>query len=87
VGVLVTYDPEANATYVKLSDATVATTEQFGDSLTVDLDTTGEPVGVELLMAPATATSATLAPLVLAYPSLSLIEGLLRRLTLAANAR
>jgi uncharacterized protein YuzE len=85
--VLVTYDPEGNATYVKLSDATVATTEQFGDSLAVDLDNTGEPVGVELLIAPATATSATLAPLVRSYPSLSVIEDLLHRLTLAANAR
>jgi uncharacterized protein YuzE len=85
--VLVTYDPEADATYVKLADATVATTEQFGDSLAVDLDNTGEPVGVELLMAPATATSTTLAPLVRAYPSLSVIEDLLHRLTLAANPR
>jgi uncharacterized protein YuzE len=85
VRVLVTYDSEVDATYVQLSDATVATTEQFGESLAVDLDATGEPVGVELLMAPATATTTTLAPLVRAYPDLSVIENLLHRLTLAAN--
>jgi uncharacterized protein YuzE len=83
--VLVTYDPEANATYVKLSNSPVATTERFGDSLAVDLDTTGEPVGVELLMAPAAATDAVLEPLVAAHPELARTTDALRRLSSSAN--
>lgn len=83
---VVTYDSEANATYVKVSDAPIATTRQFGDSLAVDLDADGEPVGVELLMAPAQATDAVLAPLLVAYPGLSTVHDALQRLHLSATA-
>ena len=60
---LVTYDPEADATYVSLTDTPVAKTRQFGDSVSVDLDEVGSPVGVELLMTPASVTSGVLTPL------------------------
>lgn len=42
---------------MQLSDAPVATSQQFGDSLAIDLDASGAPIGVELLMASARATT------------------------------
>lgn len=83
---LVTYDPEANATYVKLSDAPVATTQQFGDSLAVDLGADGQPIGVELLMAPGRASDDVLAPLLAAFPELSTVRDAIHRLRLPATA-
>lgn len=83
---LVTYDPEADATYVLLADAPVTKTRQFGDSVSVDLDQAGSPVGVELLMTPASVTGGVLAPLVEEYPKLSSVGDVLRRLSLSATA-
>lgn len=79
-------DPEADATYVKVSDAPVTTTQQIGDSLCVDLDAEGAPVGVELLMAPARATEAILAPLLASYPELSTVRDALHCPSLPATA-
>jgi uncharacterized protein YuzE len=84
--VLVTYDPEADATYVAISDAEVTETRQFGDSVSVDLDEAGLPVGVELLMAPASATDGVLSPLLAEYPGLSNVGDVLHRLSLPATA-
>ncbi|MHB1711731.1 MAG: DUF2283 domain-containing protein [Acidimicrobiales bacterium] len=83
---LVTYDPEADATYVLLADSPVAKTRQFGDSVSVDLDQEGSPIGVELLMTPASVTSRILAPLIAEYPRLSSVVGVLHRLSLPATA-
>ncbi len=83
---LVTYDPEANATYVSLSDAPVAETVQLRDSVSVDLDESGEPVGVELLMAPAAATDDVLALAIDRYPNLSNVANALRQIGLPATA-
>ncbi len=83
---LVTYDPEADATYVSLTDTPVAKTRQFGDSVSVDLDEVGSPVGVELLMAPASVTSGVLAPLLAEYPRLSGVGEVLHRLSAPAPA-
>ena len=45
-----TYDPEADALYVRLSDQPrKGPTLEVTDSYMVDLDADGEPVGVELL--------------------------------------
>jgi uncharacterized protein YuzE len=84
--VLVTYDPEADATYVSLADTPVTKTRQFGDSVSVDLDQIGNPVGVELLMTPASVTSGVLAPLIEEYPRLSSVGDVLHRLSLPATA-
>lgn len=83
---LVTYDPDADATYVAVSDAPVTETRRFGDSISVDLDEEGTPVGVELLMAPRDATDQVLAPLTDAYPNLITVRDALRRLVLPASA-
>lgn len=42
-------DDEADAGYVRLTDAAVARTEQFSDSVIVDLDAAGSPVGIDIL--------------------------------------
>ena len=83
---LVTYDPEADATYGSLTDTPVAKTRQFGDSVSVDLDEVGSPVGVELLMTPASVTSGVLTPLLVEYPRLSGVGKVLRRLSAPATA-
>lgn len=44
-----TYDPEADALYVRFTDRPVARTIQVTDSYNVDLDADGEPVGLEIL--------------------------------------
>ena len=42
-------DTRADAGYVQLSEHSVVRTEQFGPSVLVDLDSAGEPVGLEIL--------------------------------------
>ena len=81
-----TYDLDADATYVAVSDAPVTETRGFGDSITVGLDEEGTPVGVELLMAPGEATDRVLSPLMDAYPDLIVVRDALRRLVLPASA-
>ncbi len=44
-----TYDPEADAVYVYFAEREVAATEEISDSVAVDFDTSGQPVGVEFL--------------------------------------
>ena len=43
------YDPEADAIYITLSDSAVAYTKSLDDSRLIDYDTNHKPVGVELL--------------------------------------
>ena len=45
----VDYDPEADAAYVRFSEAPVARTHEESDVCIVDLDASGKLVGVELL--------------------------------------
>jgi len=43
------YDRRADAIYIRLKDAEVATTRELEDNLIVDLDEHGRLVGIELL--------------------------------------
>ena len=52
MNVLVSYDPQARATYLKLTEASVARTVSFGDLVMVDVDAEDHPVGVEFLTLP-----------------------------------
>ena len=45
----ITYDPEANALYVRFSDGEIAETLELSESVYVDLDAEGVPVGLEVL--------------------------------------
>lgn len=45
----ITYDPEVNALYVKVSDEPIATTDQYSDVVNADFDAAGHLVGVEIL--------------------------------------
>jgi uncharacterized protein YuzE len=46
-----TYDPDVRAMYVRLSDRAVAKSVELSDTVYVDLDSDGEPVGFEILEA------------------------------------
>lgn len=46
-----TYDPEANALYIQFSTVDVAETVELSESVYVDIDSKGEPVGFEILHA------------------------------------
>lgn len=47
----ITYDPEANALYLRFFDNEIAETLEFSESVCVDVDTDGVPVGLEVLNA------------------------------------
>lgn len=67
---LVTYDPDVDASYVRVSDGAVASTDSLTDLLAVDLDAGGLPVGLEVLKAPGAVTSADEAVVTGRYPLL-----------------
>ncbi len=46
-----TYDPEVRAVYIELSDNEIAETIELSESVYVDIDASGEPVGFEILHA------------------------------------
>ncbi|MEJ7902405.1 MAG: DUF2283 domain-containing protein [Thermomicrobiales bacterium] len=46
-----TYDPAVKALYIELSDNDIAETIELSESVCVDLDADGEPVGFEILHA------------------------------------
>ncbi len=43
------YDPEANALYITLREGRVHHTEEVTESLSVDIDAEGRPLGIEIL--------------------------------------
>lgn len=45
------YDKEANAFYLRFSDAEVDDTIPLSDAVYVDLDANGDPIGIEILHA------------------------------------
>lgn len=75
---VVDYDTEAGTTYVELAgyDETSAhgVVEVIRGLLTVDVNDSGEPIGVELLAAPAEIDEATLRPLGERFPTLDLAQ-------------
>ncbi|MBA3379906.1 MAG: DUF2283 domain-containing protein [Chloroflexota bacterium] len=46
-----TYDPAVQALYIELSDNEIAETIELSESVYVDLEADGEPVGFEILHA------------------------------------
>lgn len=73
---VVDYDTDAGATYVELAgyddDRADHTVEVVSGLVTVDVDSFEEPIGVEILMAPAEIDEATLRPLGARFPTLDL---------------
>lgn len=45
----ITYDPQARASYISLSDEPVAKTVEYADFINLDLDARGRLIGIELL--------------------------------------
>ncbi|MGH9919265.1 MAG: DUF2283 domain-containing protein [Nitrososphaerales archaeon] len=69
--VLVEYDPEVEATYVTVLDADPAQhVEVQGETVAVDLDADGVPVGVELLVPPTRVTPEMLSAVSSRFPGL-----------------
>ncbi len=57
MGMLVEYDSEAHATYISLVDQDpTSQIEIQAETVVVDLGQSGQPVGVEILLAPAQVT-------------------------------
>lgn len=48
----ITYDPQAKAGYIALSDEPVAKTLEYADFINLDLNKRGDLIGIELLGAP-----------------------------------
>ena len=46
-----TYDREANAVYIRFSGNAIAETVELSESVSVDVDAIGEPIGFEILHA------------------------------------
>ena len=45
----ISYDEQADAAYLKLSDAPAAETEEVADGIRIDYDASNRPVGIEVL--------------------------------------
>lgn len=73
ITMMVEFDPTAAATYVRLRDEAVARTVEVLDAYCmVDLDGAGEPVGVEILDAPADVGDALFEALGKSFPVLDI---------------
>ena len=67
-GMVVEYDTEVGAFYVRVTDGAVARTVEFSPFVSVDLDSDDNVVGLELLCQPAAVTAAERAALGDRYP-------------------
>ena len=67
---LVTYDTEVGATYLKLADAVVARTVSVSDLVMVDLGARDEEIGVEFAVLPSKITVVMLDRLAERFPHL-----------------
>ncbi len=56
----VTYDSDANAAYIRLSNEVILESEEVSDGIVLDYDAEGKIVGLEILDARKHLTSATL---------------------------
>jgi uncharacterized protein YuzE len=73
VFVLVRYDSEADATTVVLGSAAVARMVEVVDGhVMVDVDSSGQPVGIEILSAPSVVDEAIISALGERFPELDL---------------
>lgn len=67
----VEYDTEAQATYLRISKAAIVRTRTIDETVLVDLDAEGNPVGVELLTPPRQADHKGIKRLMDEYPNLA----------------
>lgn len=71
----VSYDTEARATYLQLDAAAdVATTVEVSDSVMVDVDSEGRPIGVEFLVLPEAITPEMVDVLVARFAELGVLR-------------
>jgi uncharacterized protein YuzE len=47
----VRYDQEANALYIRFRDGDITESDEIRDGVIVDFDSTGKPIGIEILNA------------------------------------
>ena len=66
----VSYDTEACTTYITMAEGSVARTVDLTDVIAVDLDATGRPLGVELLVLPHNISDEMIEDIVEAFPLL-----------------
>lgn len=80
---MISYDTEAGAYYLRLTDHPIARTVHIGDDLAIDLDAAGGIHGVELLCPPSALTDDERADLITRFPAaepaLAELEQLLRQ--------
>lgn len=82
--VLVSYDPDAAATYVELSRAAVSRTVEIQESVMADLDADGQPVGFEFLVMPDKISPEMLQTLRQRFPDLDVLRDPTRWLPVAS---
>jgi len=71
-----TVDTEARATYVAVSSAPVDRTAMVTDSVAVDVDAMGQPIGVEFLMLPERITNDIVGYVIERFPTLEKLRDL-----------
>jgi uncharacterized protein YuzE len=70
---MISVDTDACATYITLTDAPIARTEDVTDLVMVDLDAQDHPVGVEFLLMPTDITDELVGLLEHRYPDLHVL--------------
>lgn len=80
-GMVVEYDTEAGAFYVRVTEKGVARTVEMSTFVSVDLDADGHVVGLELLCLPSAVTAEERAALEGGYPVALQALGEVERLT------
>lgn len=80
---MISYDTEAGAYYLRLTDTPIARTVHIADDLAVDVDAGGGVHGIELLCPPSALTEGERSDLIsrfpVAEPALAELEQLLRQ--------
>jgi uncharacterized protein YuzE len=77
---IIRYDTEAGAYYLKLTEGPVARTVHISDDVMVDLDSDGQVHGIELLSAPTALSDAERSELFRRFPQAEAAIGELKRL-------
>lgn len=71
MNVLVSYDPQVGATYLRLTEGKFARTVSVSDLVNVDVDAADVPLGVEFVVAPAKISPAMLEKVASRFPDLA----------------
>lgn len=80
-GMVVEYDTEAGVFYVRVTDGGVARTAEVSTFVSVDIDTDGQVVGLELLCVPSAVTADERAALATRFPAAAAALAEVERLT------